>query len=89
LIITPFKVQFVKLTEELLPHFVFLVDGIEDSNKDLVIGTLLQECRDRGIETSWHSLSRALAFRKIISVGLKPKQTYHIPQKKTLDALTK
>ncbi|MFX0556111.1 hypothetical protein ACOCEA_04905 [Maribacter sp. CXY002] len=79
----------VKLTEELLPHFIFLVDGIEDSNNDLVVSTLLQECREKGIETSWHSLSRALTFRKILKEGLQPKQTYHIPKKKTLDALTK
>lgn len=79
----------VKLTEELLPYFIFLVDGIEDSNEDLVISTLLKECEDMGIGTSWHSLSRVFAFRKILREGLQPKQPYHIPKKKTLDALTK
>ena len=79
----------VRLTEELLPHFIFLIDGIEDSNEDLVISTILKECQDIGIETSWHSLSRAFTFRKILKEGLQSKQTYHIPKKKTLDALTK
>lgn len=79
----------VRLTEELLPHFIFLIDEIENSNNDLVISTILKECQDIGIETSWHSLSRAFTFRKILKEGLQPKQTYHIPKKKTLDALTK
>ncbi len=79
----------VKLTEELLPYFLFLIDEIENSNKDIVISELLKECTDKEIETSWHSLSRAFTFRKILKEGIKSKQTYYVPLKKTLDALTK
>ncbi len=79
-----------KLTRELLPHFIFLIDEIHASQSDFVeIGKLARECRDKEIDTSWHSLNRAFAFRNLFKESISPEQTFNIPKKKTLDALTK
>lgn len=78
----------VRLTEEYLPHFMFLMDEIKKSTWDLKIGALEDECTDRGIKTSWSSLKRAFTLRQILEEGLRPNQTFYIPKKETLDALT-
>ncbi|MFD0797039.1 hypothetical protein ACFQZJ_06180 [Maribacter chungangensis] len=79
-----------KLTAEHLRYFIFLMDGIISREEDFIeVGRIFKELQQQEIDISWHSINRAFELRNALKMELPPNKKAVLPQKRTLDALTK